>query len=85
MSLVQGVHHVTFLTEDIERLSAFYRRVFDAITTLDMTEEGVRHVSWRWARRRSSIPSRSEPRGQPPDSPQDQRTGASAEAEQHFK
>jgi catechol 2,3-dioxygenase-like lactoylglutathione lyase family enzyme len=44
MSLVQGVHHVTFLTEDIERLSAFYRRVFDAFTTLDMTEEGVRHV-----------------------------------------
>lgn len=44
MSLVEGVHHVTFLTEDIERLSAFYRRVFDAETTLDITEEGVRHV-----------------------------------------
>lgn len=44
MSLVEGVHHVTFLTEDIERLSAFYRRVFDAKKTLDMTEEGVRHV-----------------------------------------
>ena len=44
MSLVEGVHHVTFLTEDIDRLSAFYRRVFGAETTLDMTEEGVRHV-----------------------------------------
>lgn len=44
MNLVEGVHHVTFLTEDIERLSAFYRRVFDARTTLDMTEGGVRHV-----------------------------------------
>jgi catechol 2,3-dioxygenase-like lactoylglutathione lyase family enzyme len=44
MSLVVGVHHVTFLTEDIERLSAFYQRVFDAKTTLDMIEEGVRHV-----------------------------------------
>lgn len=44
MNLVDGVHHVTFLTEDIERLSAFYRRVFDAKTTLDLTEEGVRHV-----------------------------------------
>ena len=43
-SLVEGVHHVTFLTEDIDRLSAFYERVFDAKTTLDMTEEGVRHV-----------------------------------------
>jgi catechol 2,3-dioxygenase-like lactoylglutathione lyase family enzyme len=44
MNLVEGVHHVTFLTEDIERLSAFYARVFDARRTLDMTEEGVRHV-----------------------------------------
>jgi catechol 2,3-dioxygenase-like lactoylglutathione lyase family enzyme len=44
MNLVEGVHHVTFLTEDIDRLSAFYGRVFDAKTTLDMTEEGVRHI-----------------------------------------
>jgi catechol 2,3-dioxygenase-like lactoylglutathione lyase family enzyme len=42
--LVDGVHHVTFLTEDMDRLAAFYRRVFDAEVTLDMTEEGVRHV-----------------------------------------
>jgi catechol 2,3-dioxygenase-like lactoylglutathione lyase family enzyme len=44
MSLVEGVHHVTFLTEDIDRLAAFYERVFDAPKRLDMTEEGVRHV-----------------------------------------
>jgi catechol 2,3-dioxygenase-like lactoylglutathione lyase family enzyme len=44
MNFVAGVHHVTFLTEDIERLSAFYGRVFEARTTLDLTEEGVRHV-----------------------------------------
>ena len=44
MKLVEGVHHVTFLTEDIDRLAAFYERVFDATKTLDMTEEGVRHV-----------------------------------------
>ena len=44
MPLVDGVHHVTFLTEDIERLTAFYERVFEARKTLDMTEEGVRHV-----------------------------------------
>ena len=44
MTLVEGVHHVTFLTEDIERLTAFYERVFEAHKTLDMTEEGVRHV-----------------------------------------
>jgi len=44
MRLVGGVHHVTFLTEDIDRLAAFYERVFDAAKTLDMTEEGVRHA-----------------------------------------
>jgi catechol 2,3-dioxygenase-like lactoylglutathione lyase family enzyme len=42
--LVDGVHHVTFLTEDLDRLISFYERVFDAKLTLDMTEEGVRHV-----------------------------------------
>jgi catechol 2,3-dioxygenase-like lactoylglutathione lyase family enzyme len=44
MTLVVGVHHVTFLTEDVERLVAFYGRVFDARKTFDETEEGVRHV-----------------------------------------
>jgi catechol 2,3-dioxygenase-like lactoylglutathione lyase family enzyme len=44
MSLLGGVHHLTFLTEDLDRLSAFYERVFNARKTLDMTEEGVRHV-----------------------------------------
>jgi catechol 2,3-dioxygenase-like lactoylglutathione lyase family enzyme len=42
--LVDGVHHITFLTEDIERLAAFYARVLGAKKTLDMTEEGVRHI-----------------------------------------
>jgi catechol 2,3-dioxygenase-like lactoylglutathione lyase family enzyme len=44
MKLVEGVHHITFLTADLDRLTAFYERVFDATKTLDMTEEGVRHV-----------------------------------------
>lgn len=44
VKLVKGVHHVTFLTEDVDRLTAFDERVFDAAKTLDMTEEGVRHV-----------------------------------------
>jgi catechol 2,3-dioxygenase-like lactoylglutathione lyase family enzyme len=44
MSVVEGVHHVTFLTEDVDGLAAFYERVFDAAKTLDLTEEGVRHV-----------------------------------------
>ena len=44
MPLVEGVHHATFLTEDLDRLVAFYERVFDARKTLDMTEERLRHV-----------------------------------------
>ena len=44
MNLVDGIHHATWLTEDIERLTAFYERVLDASKTLDMTKEGVRHV-----------------------------------------
>jgi catechol 2,3-dioxygenase-like lactoylglutathione lyase family enzyme len=44
VSIVEGVHHVTFLTDDIDRLAAFYARVFEAQTTLDMTEEGIRHI-----------------------------------------
>ena len=42
--LVDGVHHLTFLTEDIDRLVAFYELVLDATKTVDLTEEGVRHV-----------------------------------------
>lgn len=44
MALVDGLHHVTFLTDDLDRIVAFYERVFDATKTLDMIEEGVRHV-----------------------------------------
>ncbi len=44
MQLVDGVHHLTFLTDDMDRLVAFYVRVFEAEVTLDMTEEGLRHV-----------------------------------------
>jgi catechol 2,3-dioxygenase-like lactoylglutathione lyase family enzyme len=44
MKLIEGVHHLTWLTDDIDRLAAFYERVFDARKTLDMTEEGLRHM-----------------------------------------
>ena len=44
MRLVDGLHHVTFLTDDLDRLAAFYERVFEARKTLDLTEEGLRHV-----------------------------------------
>ncbi|MCE3266537.1 MAG: hypothetical protein K0S15_1246 [Solirubrobacterales bacterium] len=44
MKLVEGAHHITFLSEDLDRLTAFYERVFGLAKTLDMTEEGIRHV-----------------------------------------
>ena len=44
MALVEGIHQVTFLTDDLDRLGAFYERVFEVRKTLDLTEEGVRHV-----------------------------------------
>jgi catechol 2,3-dioxygenase-like lactoylglutathione lyase family enzyme len=44
MKLVDGIQHLTFLSEDLDRLAAFYERVFGAKKTLDMTEEGLRHV-----------------------------------------
>ncbi|MBA2754267.1 MAG: VOC family protein [Chloroflexia bacterium] len=44
MALLDGIHHVATLTADIDRLIDFYRRVFDAQVTLDMEEEGLRHV-----------------------------------------
>jgi catechol 2,3-dioxygenase-like lactoylglutathione lyase family enzyme len=44
VQLVDGAHHITFLTDDMDRLIAFYARVFDAEVTLDMTEEALRHA-----------------------------------------
>jgi catechol 2,3-dioxygenase-like lactoylglutathione lyase family enzyme len=44
MTLLAGMHHVTTLTADMDRLIAFYERVFDAPVVLDMAEEGLRHA-----------------------------------------
>ena len=44
MNLLQGINHITFVTADIDRLIAYYQRVFDAKVTLDLEEEGVRHT-----------------------------------------
>ncbi len=73
MRLVEGVHPVTFLTEDIDRLAAFYNRLCGPRKPLDMTEEvyfepGVwmRHD---WAVRSSSLSggwSLSRPAGHQP-------------------
>ena len=44
MQLLEDIHHLTFLTGDMDRLIAFYERIFDARATLDLEEEGVRHA-----------------------------------------
>lgn len=44
MTLIDGIHHVTFLTSDLDRLITFYGRVFSAPVTFDLEEEGLRHA-----------------------------------------
>lgn len=45
MSLVDGISHVATVTDDLDRMIAFYHRVFDAEKMGDvMDEEGLRHV-----------------------------------------
>ena len=43
MALVNDVHHIAFLTADMDRLISFYARIFDARVTLDV-EDPVRHA-----------------------------------------
>lgn len=44
MKLLNGVHHITFITADMDRLIAFYERVFEARVTVDLEEDGLRHT-----------------------------------------
>lgn len=44
MQLLNDIHHLMFVTSDMDRLIAFYERVFGARTTVDLREEGVRHA-----------------------------------------
>ena len=44
MSLLNDIHHLTFITADLDRLIAFYERVFGAHVTVDLEEEGLRHA-----------------------------------------
>jgi catechol 2,3-dioxygenase-like lactoylglutathione lyase family enzyme len=44
MQLIDDLHHLTFITADMDRLIAFYRRVFDATVTVDLVEDGLRHA-----------------------------------------
>jgi catechol 2,3-dioxygenase-like lactoylglutathione lyase family enzyme len=44
MQLLEDIHHMTFLTADMDRLIAFYERVFDARVTMDRDDDGLRHA-----------------------------------------
>jgi catechol 2,3-dioxygenase-like lactoylglutathione lyase family enzyme len=44
MQSLAGIHHLSTLTADMDRLIGFYERVFDARVTLDMEEDGLRHT-----------------------------------------
>jgi catechol 2,3-dioxygenase-like lactoylglutathione lyase family enzyme len=44
VALVRDLHHMTFLTADLDRLIGFYERVFEARVTLDRDDAGRRHA-----------------------------------------
>ena len=44
MQLLNDIHHLTFVTADMDRLIGFYRRVFEADVTVDLHEDGIRHA-----------------------------------------
>lgn len=44
MKLLKDIHHLTFVTADMDRLINFYERIFDARVTVDLEEDGVRHA-----------------------------------------
>lgn len=44
MNLLDDIHHLAFLTDDMDRLIGFYERVFEARVTVDLEEEGLRHA-----------------------------------------
>ena len=44
MKLLNDIHHLAFITDDMDRLIGFYERVFEARVTVDLEEEGLRHA-----------------------------------------
>jgi catechol 2,3-dioxygenase-like lactoylglutathione lyase family enzyme len=44
VALTNDINHLTFITGDMDRLISFYERVFEAQITLDLSEDGLRHV-----------------------------------------
>jgi catechol 2,3-dioxygenase-like lactoylglutathione lyase family enzyme len=56
--LLNDIQHLTFVTADMQRLIAFYERVFEARVTLDMEEVGCAMLSSRSVLTPSCTPSR---------------------------
>jgi catechol 2,3-dioxygenase-like lactoylglutathione lyase family enzyme len=44
MTLLNDIHHLTFITAHLDRLIEFYERVFEAQVKVDLEEEGLRHA-----------------------------------------
>jgi catechol 2,3-dioxygenase-like lactoylglutathione lyase family enzyme len=44
LPLINDINHLTFITADLDRLIAFYERIFEARVTVDLEEEGLRHA-----------------------------------------
>jgi catechol 2,3-dioxygenase-like lactoylglutathione lyase family enzyme len=44
MKLLNDIHHLTFITADMDRLISFYERIFEAQVIVDLEEEGLRHA-----------------------------------------
>src|SRR3712207_1862508 len=44
LPLLDDIHHLTFITADMDRLISFYERVFGARVTVDLEEQGLRHA-----------------------------------------
>jgi catechol 2,3-dioxygenase-like lactoylglutathione lyase family enzyme len=44
MQMLNDIHHLTFITADMDRLIGFYERIFGARVTVDLEEEGLRHA-----------------------------------------
>jgi catechol 2,3-dioxygenase-like lactoylglutathione lyase family enzyme len=44
LQLLNDIHHLTFVTADMDRLIDSYERIFGARVTMDLEEEGLRHA-----------------------------------------
>jgi catechol 2,3-dioxygenase-like lactoylglutathione lyase family enzyme len=44
LPLLNDIHHLGFITADLDRLTAFYEHVFGARVTIELEEGGLRHA-----------------------------------------